>query len=405
MHAWEEWGEECFSRFNGQWALALWDRRDERLVLSRDRLGVRPLFFTRDRHRLRLRFGGQGDLRRPLGRRAPSTLWARRDLRPTGRRSRPARSSAGSSSSSRASSPSSTATDSARRPYWQHRTSPQRGTEPGQDTGRTPSPCASASSRRPGCGSCAATCPSGPTCPAASTPRSPPPSSRGTPTHPCTPSRCGSPTRSSTRGVHQHRMVARARRPSTTRSSSRHADIAEVFPEVVRHAETPVLRAAPAPLLPAVAAGARERLQGRGDRRGRRRGARRLRHLPRGAGPRVLGPRPGLGRRAPAPRAALPVDGPLPRPARRRSRAASSAATSTPPTPRLAPAAVDLHRQRRRALLSSDLRAELDRARRTWSPRDAARQRRLGPAQPRPVAGDDDAAARLHPLLARATGC
>ncbi len=47
MHAWEEWGEECFSRFNGQWAIALWDRRAERLVLSRDRLGVRPLFFIR----------------------------------------------------------------------------------------------------------------------------------------------------------------------------------------------------------------------------------------------------------------------------------------------------------------------------------------------------------------------
>ena len=47
VHAWEEWGEECFSRFNGQWALALWDRRAERLVLSRDRLGVRPLFFAR----------------------------------------------------------------------------------------------------------------------------------------------------------------------------------------------------------------------------------------------------------------------------------------------------------------------------------------------------------------------
>jgi len=39
VHAWEEWGEECFSRFNGQWAIALWDRRAERLVLSRDRLG------------------------------------------------------------------------------------------------------------------------------------------------------------------------------------------------------------------------------------------------------------------------------------------------------------------------------------------------------------------------------
>lgn len=50
VHAWEEWGEDCFSRFNGQWALALWDRRKQRLVLSRDRLGVRPLFYTRAPH-------------------------------------------------------------------------------------------------------------------------------------------------------------------------------------------------------------------------------------------------------------------------------------------------------------------------------------------------------------------
>ena len=47
VHAWEEWGEECFARFNGQWAIALWDRRAQRLVLCRDRLGVRPLYFTR----------------------------------------------------------------------------------------------------------------------------------------------------------------------------------------------------------------------------------------------------------------------------------------------------------------------------------------------------------------------
>lgn len=47
VHAWEEWGEKCFGRFNGQWAIALWDRRAERLVLSRDRLGVRPLFLRR----------------------------------------------------------------------------------------------------------------------------------------------------------------------------------------------------------------------------------------------------------------------------------------------------------------------------------------------------------------------
>ena len=47
VHAWEEWGEACFSRFNGQWALALWDQREERLILSRDRMGVRPLFYVR----------------------------------------------------------------------------------------------------------------------------------------------------------------------------------------------------------------------------------------------------------------------------------------------------------------------------------------------------------------------
>ncbi|GAB3816818.1 asparagine synthase (glutamine-hydrolyzing) [Tessaracoccus terricola] len=45
VHAWEEWGQDCFSRFNGQWALGIWDRRNRQLVLSRDRLGVRPLYY------------------------------------------------------------------------------------------------------------------------------------------------------------------------------------------------------------------------------------------------------------------------------------------------------------------------------------------------------------------------
>lgn len=41
--AWQEWGEGAFERFNGQWAFALWDRAERRLVLCRDRVGVRPL--------------------------------------------------------------------------------------------------------------------------------------------------------------------------------------------------------------------------------------------------------------------------------------------------------------------------------------------------------------------------
>lgn len=57
LRAWEEWGEACFDRFNGQWALALWDRRARRAVLSRDRLGVRPLFYHQ-RHK-RLVFGSE----------------------------------------------------------------------------------------------------------------------------------------------------------------------------------------------------------------------------------------------------------------------------------------------------------------------------------------------------------
>lgn len=52
VHAWEEWAQDCFSRFNGQWSLAIWERDAQRLVLARDRLGVRPLYLTRDRGRV-----------------------------------------------------------------------------------------------------------------------------------------------------------------------------------------------------------------------------------------------------------------------------------------------------------------------------------------------------------------
>ncbi|MEO6420198.1 MAG: asparagine synthase (glutamine-hydrolyzing), partial [Polyangiaceae bacterium] len=46
VHAYEAWGDEAFARFNGQFAVALWDATRQSLVLARDHLGVRPLYFT-----------------------------------------------------------------------------------------------------------------------------------------------------------------------------------------------------------------------------------------------------------------------------------------------------------------------------------------------------------------------
>jgi asparagine synthase (glutamine-hydrolysing) len=46
VHAYEERGPACVEAFNGDFAFAVWDKRDDRLLLARDRMGVRPVYWT-----------------------------------------------------------------------------------------------------------------------------------------------------------------------------------------------------------------------------------------------------------------------------------------------------------------------------------------------------------------------
>ncbi len=51
LHAYEEWKENCLKRFNGMFAFAIWDDRNKRLFLARDRAGIKPLYYFFDKDR------------------------------------------------------------------------------------------------------------------------------------------------------------------------------------------------------------------------------------------------------------------------------------------------------------------------------------------------------------------
>jgi asparagine synthase (glutamine-hydrolysing) len=52
VHLYEELGEACFAELRGMFGLALWDGRRKRLILARDRIGKKPLFYSWDGRRL-----------------------------------------------------------------------------------------------------------------------------------------------------------------------------------------------------------------------------------------------------------------------------------------------------------------------------------------------------------------
>ena len=48
LAAYVQWGKACQFKFNGMWSFAIWDSHERQLFLSRDRFGIKPLFYLYD---------------------------------------------------------------------------------------------------------------------------------------------------------------------------------------------------------------------------------------------------------------------------------------------------------------------------------------------------------------------
>ena len=52
VHLYEDYGEQCVTQLRGMFAFALWDARKKKLVLARDRVGIKPLYYVQTRDSL-----------------------------------------------------------------------------------------------------------------------------------------------------------------------------------------------------------------------------------------------------------------------------------------------------------------------------------------------------------------
>jgi asparagine synthase (glutamine-hydrolysing) len=59
VKAYHAWGERCVERLHGMFAFAVWDAAERRLFLARDRLGIKPLYYSDDPRRLRFASNSQ----------------------------------------------------------------------------------------------------------------------------------------------------------------------------------------------------------------------------------------------------------------------------------------------------------------------------------------------------------
>jgi asparagine synthase (glutamine-hydrolysing) len=85
LHALDEWGDDAIPRFNGQWAIAFWDGKRRRLLFTRDRVGIHPLYYAESRDRVvfasevKAIFAADPSLRQgidPIGLDQTFTFWA-----------------------------------------------------------------------------------------------------------------------------------------------------------------------------------------------------------------------------------------------------------------------------------------------------------------------------------------